>query len=353
VNWDYKTALGARIEWEYDGAHPANNFIENAGVEDLKITNVVTDGKYAGNYTIDFQDAANCWLKNVETENGGVAHVHIFWSFGCEIRDSFFHDGSAPVAGGGSGYGVLVEGFSTNVLVENNIFDQIQASMIWGYGIQGCVFGYNYVHLANITGTTTLPLEISSHSAHPMMNLFEGNIVHKFSADNFHGSSSHLTMLRNWIKGEELGATQACWVVSLDVNQHYYNMIGNVLGESGFSGIYQSGSGRSFSNRYIWTLGYASSGASEVSDPGVETTLLRHGNFDYITGKTQWDASITDQAIPNSLYLSQKPSWWSTGAWPSIGPDETPMVSTIPAEARYNAGSTTPPAPASSLKIVP
>lgn len=30
-----------------------------------------------------------------------------------------------------------------------------------------------------------------------------------------------------------------------------------------------------------------------------------------------------DHVLPNSLYLSSKPSWWGSVAWPPIGPDVT------------------------------
>ncbi|MBN1611619.1 MAG: hypothetical protein JW940_33600 [Polyangiaceae bacterium] len=38
--------------------------------------------------------------------------------------------------------------------------------------------------------------------------------------------------------------------------------------------------------------------------------------------------------MPTSLYYESKPRWWPAGAvWPWTGPDRTPMVGTLPAQA--------------------
>jgi hypothetical protein len=65
------------------------------------------------------------------------------------------------------------------------------------------------------------------------------------------------------------------------------------------------------------------------------TTIFLHGNYDTVHGSTMWDPSISSHALPNSLYLNARPSWWSGGAaWPWVGPDLTPMVGTLPAYSR-------------------
>jgi hypothetical protein len=48
------------------------------------------------------------------------------------------------------------------------------------------------------------------------------------------------------------------------------------------------------------------------------------------------------QALPNSFYLSGKPSWWTVAPWPAIGPDisggadPTGHAYKIPAHACYD-----------------
>jgi hypothetical protein len=89
----------------------------------------------------------------------------------------------------------------------------------------------------------------------------------------------------------------------------------------------------------------------DAGDPNVKATLLRHGNFDYVTNSVVWDPSISDHALPASLYLTSKPSWWGTLPWPSIGPDLNPMVGTIPAKERYLGTDTTPPSVPKNLRV--
>jgi hypothetical protein len=67
-------------------------------------------------------------------------------------------------------------------------------------------------------------------------------------------------------------------------------------------------------------------------DPTVAQTLLRHGNFDYVTNSTIWDPKISDHTLPPSLYLSGKPVWFGEVPFPAIGPDVSGMFNKIPAQ---------------------
>ncbi|HEY5285375.1 MAG TPA: hypothetical protein VIM14_21455 [Polyangia bacterium] len=59
-----------------------------------------------------------------------------------------------------------------------------------------------------------------------------------------------------------------------------------------------------------------------------------HGNFDTVNGKVMWNSSIATQVLPASLYYKTKPAWWPAGsAWPWTGPECTPMVGTLQAQA--------------------
>ena len=72
-------------------------------------------------------------------------------------------------------------------------------------------------------------------------------------------------------------------------------------------------------------------------DPKVKATLLRHGNYDYMTRSTIWDPSIADHNLPASMYLTSKPSWFGDLPWPPIGPDVPGLVNTIPAQVRFES----------------
>ena len=83
---------------------------------------------------------------------------------------------------------------------------------------------------------------------------------------------------------------------------------------------------------------------NQKRDRNVPATIIRHGNFDYVNNAVVWDPNIPDHTIPNSLYLSGRPSWWGNLPWPPIGPDRTPMAGQIPAQQRF-ANGMPPPAP--------
>ena len=106
----------------------------------------------------------------------------------------------------------------------------------------------------------------------------------------------------------------------------------------------------------MYTFGYFSDGDGRRDDATIVTDTYRHGNYDYATQTTQWDTSNADQNLPDSLYLSGKPSFFGGLPWPSIGSDLNPLVGTIPAKERYEGRvippSGNPPGAPTNLRIV-
>jgi hypothetical protein len=119
----------------------------------------------------------------------------------------------------------------------------------------------------------------------------------------------------------------------------YLNVIGNVLGKSGYHKQYQdlAPSGKS-SDTSIYTLGWSGnegqSSNAGPNDTAVASTMLRWGNFDYANNSVAWNTSevptsisnfantsLSSQSLPDSFYLSSKPSWWGSMPWPAVGPD--------------------------------
>jgi hypothetical protein len=75
---------------------------------------------------------------------------------------------------------------------------------------------------------------------------------------------------------------------------------------------------------------YSFAGAGDVA----ATSLWATGNFDTVNGQVMWSSSITTHTLPPSLYYSARPAWWPAAtAWPWVGPDRSPMVGTLPAQA--------------------
>jgi hypothetical protein len=82
----------------------------------------------------------------------------------------------------------------------------------------------------------------------------------------------------------------------------------------------------------IWMLGW-----DNAVDARVAASVLRHGNVDYLTNTVNWDPTITNHTLPNSLYLTQKPAFFGNNPWPWVDP--TAGAYTLPAKARYDAGT--------------
>jgi hypothetical protein len=117
-------------------------------------------------------------------------------------------------------------------------------------------------------------------------------------------------------------------------------------------------------DKSIYTVGYSGNEGTVLSpipnDTLVKGTMMRWGNYDTVHAATQWNASEVpsslsqfgnvvpvSQALPNSLYLSAKPWWWTATPWPAIGPDvsggqdPTGHAYKTPAHACYDTTSKT------------
>jgi hypothetical protein len=328
------------------------NFIQGIGIESLTMD--LTNSTVI--WAIEFEQAWGCWVKDVEIKGAYSRQMRFGTLVRSEIRQCYTHD----VRGSGPNHeGIDFDGDCCWNLVEDNICDKGGASPIQfgdSTGANACnVVGYNYV-----VNTDPGFWDISfNHSPHNMLNLAEGNVLNNFKDDGYFGSSSHNTLFRNRIK----------YNLELKHFSNYYNIVGNVLGTTGFSNAYETEQ-VNYGNNPVYALGFPNIGnhsysgtfgpttppnysrlPNKLTDPdnqkldrNVKATILRHGNFDYVNNSTVWDSSISDHMLPASLYYASRPLWWpDTIPWPPIGPDRTPMVSQIPAEYRFVHGRPTPP----------
>lgn len=341
----------------FPGNPTTENLVVHAGVEDLTITNAIGAGADA---IIDLTGVAYSWFKNVRTLNGSVSHVRMEYCFrnnflGCESR------GIAPPYTSGRNYGMQIGSGPPTLKtsfnrIEDFIWEGTRPGPVIGYGAAGNVFGYNL--LTNIHSndpTNAMKAAIIVHSAHPQMNLFEGNVGNAFMADFFHGSSSHQVLFRNWFYGSESWTTSSRKSIEIDTTNRYYTAVGNILGKPGLTGLAETiaPAESSYDIYKAWMLGYVGEGGMSeytpipggttyVWDPVAISSLFRHGNYVYLDDTTTWTDGYS-QTLPASLYLTAAPNWWGTNAWPAIGPDVSGYTQPIPAEVRYLTGYTPPP----------
>jgi hypothetical protein len=300
------------------------------GVEDLTLDHSASS-ETSG---VGFQNAYECWIRNVRSLNARRNHVWLNQAARIEVRDSYFYGTKTAAT---QSYGV--ESFTTSDdLVVNNIFERVTTPIMVGPS-SGSVFAYNYmIDMPYSISTWMMAGIVGGHDAGTGMNLFEGNVGNQFSMDLYHGTGSVATLYRNRLTGTEPGKTQ--WGNTTAVNiwafNRSVNIVGNVLGTPGHHRIYENSlsplAKRGWPELSVYVLGYSGSGEHQPlgNDPLVLSTMLRWGNHDYATNQTHWNSdevpaghAVPPQALPASLFLSEKPAWWGATAWPPIGPDVT------------------------------
>jgi hypothetical protein len=328
----------------------AQSHVTNAGVEDLTLT-----GGDAGN--LRFNWAAKSWAKNVEStvwhDDGFALHA----SFRVELREFYVHDAAWAQPGGG-GYAISLSAGSSEILIENGISVRANKVLAFRSAGAGSVVGYNYMDMSYIN-TQAFWIETglnASHMVGPHHVLFEGNYGHNADSDNTHGNSVYLTFFRNHLRGirtafdnqaggriddatQPRNGPQRC--AGLMAYSYWMSYVGNVLGAEGqMSGWVYEGSFAG-GKPSIWMLGWDAVTPYPI-DAKVAATTLRHGNFDYLTNAVKWEPAIASRTLPDSLYLTSKPVFFDAGrgyAWPWVDPAGATKLHTLPAKARYDAGT--------------
>jgi len=334
------------------------------GVEDLTADHTNTDPSVTSG--IYFYDCYECWVKNVRSIMGNRNHVWLYQSARAVIRDSFFF-GTQNASS--ESYGVESFNASDN-LIENNIFDQV-ASPLMSAGSSGNVYGYNFT-INNLYNASPgwMQNSYANHAAGNMFNLFEGNSLNALDCDDIHGSGGLNTYFRNQLIGSQAGETANTHAINLYSFCRGYNVIGNVLGTSGYNTFYETSlslGDPANCDASVYVLGFGDSectGGDPADDPLVEATLYRWGNWDSATGDVQWnEAEVptsgvpfingnpvpSDHTLPTSLYLQSQPLFWitpfGTPAWPPTGPDVSGGADTsghsykTPAQLCYENGT--------------
>jgi hypothetical protein len=311
------------------------------GLENLTLdySGVTNSGHWSGAI---FYGCYECWVKNVRSLFTSLNHVFPNCSARMVVRDSYFYQTANSTT---QSYG-LEPMETSDLLIENNIFDGVTAPFITGE-TQGTVFAYNLT-LNNpfVGGYADYMTSEGFHNAGSGMDLWEGNNVNQMSADDTWGSNAVSTIFRNRLIGWQTGKFYQTFPVDLDIFNRGFNFIGNVMGQPGYALTYEvyPPSTTTYCNASIYELGWSGGTCSTTSgmsnDTLVRSTLMRWGNYDVVNAAVQWNSAESSPAavpyinaqstpashtLPNSFYLSsQPPFWptpWGTPPWPPIGPD--------------------------------
>ena len=276
---------------------------------------------------IDISNAAYCWVKDVQTDAtiGGM-HVAMTGTYRCVVRDSYFHN-SANYGFGQDCYGVVLRCGAAENLVENNIVRYMNKPILFNVSGGGNVIGYNYADNSWATPAAWQEVNIDCHCSFPHMELMQGNDAPHMARrrrTGMRGTSRTSGTTRRVSSplppcGDSTDAqTGNVTTLEFDGGDVGMNVLANVLGKDGVNMVYDAYDSGPFS---IFELGNAGSGATDVAT----TTLLRHGNYEYVNHAVSWDPKTKSRDLPASFHLKGKPGWWPASTpWPWVGSDLAP-----------------------------
>jgi hypothetical protein len=328
--------------------------IINAGIENLAI-----DGAPAGSSVptgIQFFNSYQGWVSGVKLTNmyewfiNNIQVSHMLFQ-----NNYLFHANGHP-----DPYGIRIQSGGDDV-TQNNIIQQVRIATSYDGPESGGVVAYNF-SVNQFYPSDFMFGAYWTHSAGDDFNLWEGNIGDQMQNDNLHGSHLMETKFRNFFWGWESCANGQCGSGGFPKdagtqgmvdasNSRYTNNIANVLGTHGFHNAYQETSAA------IWAVGDGNGATTppRPTDIVVGTTMLRWANYDTVTNAVRFCGSASNSGwatacasasevptaapvypnsvptvgdtgagqspIPASFYLTSKPSWFGSAAWPPIGPD--------------------------------
>lgn len=313
--------------------------VQKAGIEEIKL-NGWSDLRTEA--FVHFEGCLYCWVSGIETYNAPDCakcnHVLIRYSHGVEVRNSFLHFGRENSSD--RNYGISFFHWNSDHKIENNILRHHRHSIVFEGGGSGTVVLYNYIDDNYTDDLTYLGSSRINHGAHPMMNLYEGNWVSHLMADSYWGSSSHITLFRNWLRGAEsqidLPMNPNGGFIAADIakDQKYYSLVGNVLGVSDWtsSGTVRNSGDCSVIEPVAYYYGCDSIG--QFDGPTFDSTLS-HGNYDYVSDSVAFWGGGSNHRLKSSMYYVSKPAFFENYAWPPFGPDLAPMTQSLPAKDRF------------------
>jgi len=352
-------------------------FLRQVGVENLFVWGGM-GGDYHGNISVN--NCAYCWVKNVEAAWSVGTSIGFYSTFRSVLRDSFIHETPDPNPGGAGYLTGLAYGASDN-LFENNIMWYGNKEIVMRATGGGNVIAYNYMD-DSFGSTYPESSEAGLNAGHyttPHMELLEGNYSQNYAGDSYWGNSIYITVFRNWLSGLRAahsplntytftpsnqrnctyayGDYRGRTAVSVNAHSYYTSFVGNILGMQNQQLLsdryhYQScyndvekefieqvntsaavGSADNADAVIMWSFGpyQASVNVSPCHCwTYIDTTIdtqLRQGNWDWVSKAQHWygiggrtDGSGTPAPIPNSFYLSSKPTFFGSKPWPWVDP---------------------------------
>jgi hypothetical protein len=367
-----------------------NGLTQYAGIEDIYAYGG-QGGDGGGDFVIG--NGKYCWIKHVESERSAGAGAGVSGGFRSVIRDSYLHTANR-IYPGSVEYLICVDSGSSDTLVENNIAWDAGKAIVMRASGGGNVIAYNYLDDIFISDPWYLDFiesgANSSHQTTPHFELFEGNQSFNFDSDTTHGNAFNIVAFRNHLTGLRRSAARPLptfgAITSVDnhdghgprtialsdafpracvrptAHDYTFSFVGNVLGFAGMPLAVAGTTTQQTTALYdmeqndvqdyvlgMWMLGSDTGGNWQAPvDLDVINSTLRDGNYDFVTHQQRWHgigrgvspfAAPSNSILPASLYLTAKPTFFGTNAWPWVTPESATKTATLPARARFDAGT--------------
>jgi hypothetical protein len=297
---------------------------------------------------------SQCWVKNIRSIVGALAdHVIAVTSYEPVIRDSYWYGSQHS---GSGAYCIQMEEVSGG-LVENNIMQNTVSPDIKD-AVTGTVSGYNFTPYINFG--SYLQGMYASHNSGSSFNLLEGNSTTDFIGDDVWGTSDLITIFRDQATGWYPSYVNQTIPIIFNEGVRGTNVIGNVLGQPGYHTQYEvfptgaqavvhnfaaggsTTAGAGAVSQSIYEIGTVDAGglgnctANQNCDTISHTSLMRWGNYDTVQNAVTWNSAESapgavpyvnanstpsSHTLPTSFYLSSRPAWFRSVAFPAYGPD--------------------------------
>lgn len=315
-------------------------------------------------YGIWFESVRDSWIYNVTITLAPSYHIFTFNSTNLNIQHVWFDRGAGSGTNGaaylsGTGYTGGYGGTCFS-LIENNIFGQSVPNIEMNYGSAGNVVAYNYGIASTVPDGGDYAVANAfntNHGPHNSYNLYEGNQAPNIECDGFFGGASEDTVFRNWwtsISPSPAGNKMRAPVLLKRFTRRY-QFVGNILGtntynvstynlgyplignDGFFSGTVTPTAGTFWTN---WPNDTTPDSSYLERDMDVEISSTFKANYNTQDDAIPAGESIGSDTLPDSLYLSVKPTWFGNLGYPWVNSSSPSFtVAALPAAYRYINGT--------------
>jgi hypothetical protein len=238
--------------------------LRRVGLEDLTVT-ITNAGTLLGGNTLSMTMCNNSWVTNVNVMYANNYHFYFQYNVSCTVA----HCQVRYALGAGSNHGGMLVANDVGCLIEDNIIsDGLFPGIEFNDGFVGNAVFANFF--------TNNLLDIDCHNSHPIMNLWEANVMGVFEMDGYFGSASHQTLFRN----------RGLGTVAVKRFTSYMQVVGNVLGNPTYAYVYEAAEIPNYPTYGIFELGFPNIGNNGFTFTSPPTGWNWPGTNIFLTDNT-------------------------------------------------------------------